>query len=78
MQFEYVFADLQVQVTFVADDKSPFAVLTDNEVKAFQQLIYMTLTAFHYTRALYLADAVATLERIKQAAPQDKDRQKGG
>lgn len=66
MQWEYVYADLQLQVTFDADGTSPFGQLTDIEVETLQQLTYMTLLEFLYVRALYAKD-IDGLKKIMES-----------
>lgn len=78
MEFDFYYADLQVGVTFKSDKPDVFAELTDNEVLALQQIVYLSLNTFLLTRTLYLKECIESLERIEQAGKKDTNRQDGG
>lgn len=73
MQWEYVYADLQLQVTFVADSRSPFKELNANERETLNRLLYMALTNFNWLRALYLKDAIEYAKRMDKARERDNE-----
>lgn len=73
MQWDYVYADLQLQVTFDADSDSPFFRLTDAEVKVLQQLLYHGLMIFLNVRSLYAADAADFAKRMDEARKRDNE-----
>lgn len=64
MEFDFVYADLRVQVIFKAEDGSPLSRLTDREVLVLQQIMYNTLSVFCMVRGFYAADVVALQRRI--------------
>lgn len=58
MQWDYVYADYGVTVTFKVSNDTALGQLTDREVMSLQQMIYLTLNCFTYTRALYMQDLI--------------------
>ena len=78
MQWDYVYADLQVQVTFDADGTGAFGNLTDSEIKALQQLVYHGLMIFNNMRMLYAADAAGFAKRMDKARADNKPQSEGG
>lgn len=74
MQWDYVYADLQLQVSFDAEADSVFGQLTDNETAALQQLVYHGLMIFVNMRSLYTADAAEILkEKGRGSIPHGND-----
>ena len=50
MQFDFVFADLQVQVSFDADNTGSFGQLTDKDLTLLRNVVYMGLCTFMYSK----------------------------
>lgn len=78
MQWDYVYADLKLQVTFDAEADSAFGQLTNIEIKALQQLVYHGLMIFSNVRMLYAADDIdkRMVKAVEKAL--DKPEQDGG
>lgn len=78
MEFDYVYADLQVQVLLDADGTSPFGQLTDNEVEILGKLLYMTLTSFNWLRAMNAKNAVEFAKRMDRTRQDGESKPDGG
>lgn len=78
MQWDYVYADLQLQVTFDAEVDSAFGHLTDSETMALQQLVYHGLMIFLNVRSLYAADAAEFAKRMDETRQDNKPEPTGG
>jgi len=78
MQWDYVYADLSLQVTFDAHAHSAFSHLTDTEVKLLQQIVYMAIHTFILTRALNAKDAADFAKRMDECRPKHKQEPDGG
>ena len=66
MLYDYVYADLSLQVTLDADGRSPFSQLNETESLILGRLLYQTLNTFQLTRALCLKDEDA-IRKAKKA-----------
>jgi len=53
MENSFYYADLDVRVRVLEDIPGTFENLSDNERLVLQQQLYLTLTTFLYTRALF-------------------------
>jgi len=78
MQWDYVYADLQLQVTFDAEANGAFGQLTDIEIKALQQLVYHGLMIFLNVRGLYTADKMTEAQKNEYKAWQCPSLDNGG
>jgi len=58
MQFDYVFGDLQVSLTLNADNETLFGKLSDGEMQALGQWLYLALNCFSNAKALSMLDLV--------------------
>lgn len=56
MQIEYVFADHSVTVTLSSDEAGLVGGLNDTDVKCLEQIIYMAISCFVFTRAMALSE----------------------
>ena len=75
MEFDFVYADLKVQVIFKADNDTVYGQLTDNEVMILQQQIYVTLTCFSMTRGFFALDK---LEEYRKDRLSETERSPNG
>lgn len=55
-EYDFYYADLGITITVKPDEGNIITELTDNQRLALQQIIYLALNTFSYTRALFLAD----------------------
>ena len=60
MEFDFVYADLKVQVIFKADNTDVFGQLNDGETILLQQMLYNMLTVFSMVRGFYVLDKTDT------------------
>lgn len=67
MKLSFTYADLQVTAIVQFKKDHEFNKLSDNEVNALQQILYMSLNTFHFTRGLYLAGQIDYEELDKEA-----------
>lgn len=75
MQWDYVYADYGVTVTFKVSNDTALGQLTDREVMSLQQMIYLTLNCFTYTRALYLQDLTDKNKIIRTENEKESDNE---
>lgn len=78
MKKAFYYAALDLTVVLVDGREDFLNNLTVNESQILQNLIWMTISGFLTTRALYLKDTVESLERIEQAGKHDTGSPKGG
>lgn len=64
---EYVYADLDIMVTLSENKSCILASMTHQEVQVLANAIYLTLTTFTTTRALY------SLQNLIEKQAKDKD-----
>ena len=67
MKKVFYYADLDLTVVLVDGRDDFLNSLTVNESLGLQSLIWLTISGFLTTRALYLQDTVKALEKIEQA-----------
>ena len=73
MQFDFVYADLKLEVLFDADTGSPFCELTDNEIEMLNKLVYISLTNFNWLRAIILKNKAEIKARMDGARKRDNE-----
>lgn len=75
MQFEYVYADLQVSIDIKADNESYFGRLTDGQVQALGQWFYLTLNCMRNAEAIRQIDLIDKhkYDYLKNEGSQDNE-----
>lgn len=71
MTIEYVYADLDIMVTLSESKSCILASMTQQETQVLANAIYLTLTTFTTTRALF------SLQSIIQKKMEDRDKKEG-
>jgi len=73
MKQTFYYAALDLTVVLESGHDGFLKTLSENELLILQNNLWMTITGFLTTRALYLKDTVESLERIEQARKQDEE-----
>ena len=78
MKKVFYYAALDLTVVLVDGEQDFLDTLSANESQVLQNLVWLTISGFLTTRALYLKETVESLERIEQAGKRDTDKDGGG
>jgi len=77
MKRAFYYASLDLTVTLVDGHDDFLKTLSNGEILALQNVLWLSISSFLTTRALYLKDTVESLERIEQASTKHPQPHRG-
>ena len=77
MVTDFYFADIGVGISIVLNEDGQLGNLTEDQLSALRQVLYLGLNTFAYTRALFLLEA-DKIPNIPEAKKETKDNKQDG
>lgn len=78
MESDFYYADLNIHIRVKWDKRSAFEGLTDNQLSALRQTLYLALSSFTYVRALFLTDTAELAKQLSEVQKQYDKHKDGG